>query len=271
MPKTLLIICLIFTPLFALSQSAKVDVRHRPPEMSIVNNKYYGPLIDIIVLLLAEEQIEPIWLNVPWPRTLLRSQLGKVDIVPRHSLTSDREKYLLPMLLGYEQRNVRYLFGPHIKNISQYHTLKQLRRLNFGLLRGSYYGPFVESIDTKNSTIFTNNIEQLMSLLLIGRIDVMPIQNLIWAENSFLQVKDKFKGKNYQLSEINETFFSGKYISIPKLSPLSSKFHAINCKLYQLRISGAIDSMYHEYVIKPYIQIFDNDESQLQKQSCNEK
>ncbi len=101
-------------------------MRHRPPEMSIVNGKYYGPIIDIIELLLSDAKVEPQWLNIPWPRTLLRAQNGIVDLIPRHSMTSDREKYLLPMLLGYEKRHVRYLFGPHINNVSKYQTLKYI-------------------------------------------------------------------------------------------------------------------------------------------------
>lgn len=262
---------LLFYASAAISHAVQVDMRHRPPEMSIVNGKYYGPIIDVIESLLSDEKVELQWVNVPWPRTLLRAQNGRVDLIPRHSMTSDREKYLLPMLLGYEQRHVRYLFGPHIKNVSKYQTLKQLKKLKFGLLRGSYYGPFIENIDAKKSTIFTNDIEQLMSILLAGRIDVMPIQNLTWAENAFQNVKPSFHGLNYQLANFKESFFSGKYISIPKLSPLTAKYHQLNCKLFQLRKSGMIDTIYQQYSIPAYIQIFDNKESERQEASCVNK
>ncbi|MCJ8297251.1 MAG: hypothetical protein MJK15_22890, partial [Colwellia sp.] len=65
-----------------------------------------------------------------------------------------------------------------------------------------------------------------------------------------------------------ETFVSAKYISIPKSSPLAARFHQLNCKLFKLRNDGTIDSFYQEYAITPYIQIFENEESQQQLASC---
>ncbi|WP_197061264.1 substrate-binding periplasmic protein [Colwellia psychrerythraea] len=246
----------------------QIDIRHRPPEMSIVDKKYSGPLIDIINLLLIDADLEAQWLVVPWPRTLLRAKLGQVDIIPRHSMTPERKEYLLPMLLGYEQRSVHYLLSPHLKNIEQYESPQNFSDLIFGLLRGSYYGPYIESINTNISTVFTHDINQLMSLLLSGRIDVMPIQNLNWAKSAYQKVKDKHLGQHYKIAGFKESFMSGKYISIPKSSPLANRFHQLNCKLFKLRNSGAINSFYQEHGITPYIQIVDNKESQQQLNSC---
>jgi len=259
----------LFTLSFcSLSEQVKVDLRHRPPEMSVINENHSGPIIDIIEILLKEADLEPQWLNVPWARTLLRAKLGQVDIIPRHSMTPEREKYLLPMLIGYEQRTIHYLLSPNIKNIDEYQSPKQFGSLIFGLLRGSYYGPYVKSIDSNISTVFTNDINQLMSLLLTGRIDIMPIQNLKWAEAAYQKVKDKHPGKHYQTTSFQESFVSGKYFSIPKTSPLAVYFHQLNCKLFKLRNAGTIDKLYQEYLIPTYIQIFDNNESQQQLDSC---
>jgi polar amino acid transport system substrate-binding protein len=183
-------------------------------------------------------------------------------------MTPDREKYLLPMLLGYEQRNVHYLLSPTIKNIEQYQSPTQFGSLIFGLLRGSYYGPYIKNIDTKVSTVFTNDIDQLMSLLLSGRIDIMPIQNLKWAEVAFDKVKHQHPDKNYQVAGFKESFFSVKYLSIPKSSPLTGKYHQLNCKLFKMRDAGTIDNLYQQYLIPPYIQFFDNNESLQQLDSC---
>lgn len=262
--------CLLFLPLNSLAEpvQVQVDIRHRPPEMSIIDGKYYGPLIDIIDLLLLESKLEPQWLVVPWPRTLLRAKLGQVDIIPRHSMTLERKKFLLPMLIGYEQRSVHYLLSPSIQDIDQYQSPKQFSNLIFGLLRGSYYGPYIENIQSKVSTVFTHDIQQLMSLLLSGRIDIMPIQNLSWAKAAFHKVKHKHKAKMYQISSYKETFVSGKYISIPKSSPLATSFHRLNCQIFKLRNSGTIDSIYQDYDISPYLQILDNAESLEQVASC---
>lgn len=262
------ILCLLLLTPTVYSEPVQIDIRHRPPEMSIVDKKYYGPLIDIINLLLIDADLEPQWLEVPWPRTLLRAKLGQVDIIPRHSMTPERQEYLLPMLLGYEQRSIHYLLSPDIIDIELYQSPKQFGNLIFGLLRGSYYGPYIENINTKVSTVFTHDIKQLMSLLLSGRIDVMPIQDLNWAESAYQKVKHKHVGKHYKIAEFKESFISAKYISIPKNSPLSVKYHQLNCQLFKLRNAGTIDSLYQEHGIPPYIQIFDNKESQQQLASC---
>lgn len=47
--------------------------------MLIVDKKYYGPLTYIIKLLLIDADLEPQWLAIPWPRTLLRAKLDQVD------------------------------------------------------------------------------------------------------------------------------------------------------------------------------------------------
>jgi len=261
-------IAFLLLPINSLAEPARVDIRHRPPEMSIVEQNYSGPIIDIIDLLLADANIEPQWLSVPWARTLLRAKLGHVDIIPRHSMTPDREEYLLPMLLGYEQRNVHYLLSPSIKDIEPFQSPKEFGSLIFGLLRGSYYGPYINNIDTKISTVFTNDIDQLMSLLLSGRIDIMPIQNLKWAEVAFDKVKHQHPKKKYQIAGFKESFFSGKYLSIPKSSPLAGRYHQLNCKLFKLRHTGTIDKLYKQYLIPSYIQIFDNKESRQQLDSC---
>jgi|GEM_PF-1179365 len=268
MIKTFLV-CLLLLPFYTLSEKAFVDLRHRPAEITLSQDQFNGPIVDIIDILLSSEMIEPVWQNVPWPRTLARAKNGKVDIVPRHSLTLERREFLLPMLLGYEQRSVRYLLGPHLKDITKYKSIEQLSHLRFGLLRGSYYGPHTEKMMTKEMTAYAINIEQLMGQLLMGRIDVMPIQNLTWAEQAYNNIKSGFKNKKYQIAKFEESFISGKYISIPKMSPLNVRYHALNCKLFQLRNSGEIDAIYNEYKIPPYFQVFDNLESKQQEESCN--
>jgi polar amino acid transport system substrate-binding protein len=265
------VLLFVFFSLAVFAEPVLIDIRHRPPEMSIVNEQFYGPLKQVVTTLLFDSELEPICLPVPWPRTLQRAKMGKVDLIPRHSMTKERESFLLPMLLGYEQRSVRYLLGPHIKDISEYTSTEQFSSLTLGLLRGSYYGPFVENIDDMRNIVFVNDIKQLMSLLLVGRIDVMPIQNLVWAEKAFQQVKHNFSNKQYQLSDVKESFVSGKYISIAKSSLLSNQFHLLNCTLYNLRNSGVIDDIYQQHSVSPYIQLFDTKESLKQQESCINK
>jgi len=265
--KKISILLILLLPTIVFAQQVQVDVRHRPPEIVFTQNKPTGPVISIIDKLLVAIKAQPLWLNVPWPRTLMRAKNGQVDIIPRHSMTPEREKYLLPLLIGYEKRTLYYLFAPQIKNIEQYQSIKQLNKLYFGMLRGSYYGGSVENITSK-TVVYANNIDQLMGMLLAGRIDVMPIQNLVWAQRSYAKIKHEYDNVQYKLAEINKPFFSGKYISIPKRSQLKNHYHQLNCLLYQWRKSGKIDQIYVQYKITPYTQLFDTSESKKQARSC---
>ena len=113
--KKISILLILLLPTIVFAQQVQVDVRHRPPEIVFTQNKPTGPVISIIDKLLVAIKAQPLWLNVPWPRTLMRAKNGQVDIIPRHSMTPEREKYLLPLLIGYEKRTLYYLFVPQIK------------------------------------------------------------------------------------------------------------------------------------------------------------
>lgn len=129
------------------------------------------------------------WQEVPWARTLSRAIQGSVDIVPRHSLNLEREKYLSSMLIGFENRSVTFLLAPHLINIEPINSFEQLNNYSFGMLRGSFYSPSLENIRDKPATVYANSIEQLMGMLLKGRIDVLPMQNLVWAEKAFNELQ----------------------------------------------------------------------------------
>jgi len=253
---------------YGLCQQVHIDLRHRPPEIIIHKEQFSGPIIDIIDELMRSVDYSPQWANIPWPRTLIRAENGLSDIVPRHSMTPNREEFLLPMLLGFENRNVFFLLSPEIKNIDQYQSVNDLDSLRFGLLNGSYYGPYIATKNTDTRTIFLNKVDQLLSMLLSGRIDVMPIQNMDWAEASYREINNKFEKKHYQVAPIKESFVNGIYISIPKLSSISKKYHKLNCTLFQWRKSGKINNIYQKNKIEPYLQLFKNSASIKQSRSC---
>lgn len=263
------IICLaiaLFQSGTLLAESFRVDVRHRPPEMIIEADNVSGPVIDIIERILTQHGFLPQWQVVPWPRSLANAKLDQVDLLPRHSMNSRRDKFLSPLLLGFENREVNYLVSPLLnKSITK---SADLNGLVVGLLRSSFYGSTVSNLNDQTPIIYTNSIDQLVELLVRGRIDVAPIQNIEWAEQAYQHmILDKYHEK-YKVAEFKEHFISGKYLSIPKASNKIGWFNKLNCSLFELRKNKTIDQIYKKYGIEPYKQDFEHPQSIKQQNSC---
>lgn len=270
MSKITLLFCIAVFANISMAASVTVDMRHRPPEMIVSGKDVSGPVKDLIEAMFVGTDATFDWQIVPWPRTLSRAIKGTVDVVPRHSMNAERELYLLPMLMGFEDRHVLYLMSPKYKNPQLYDSLESMANLNFGLLRGSYYSEAIEKIKDQPNAMYANSIEQLMRLLLKERIDVLPIQNITWAEKAFEKVSKDHPSKKYVVAKYQDDFVSGKYISISKNSRLSAYFNQLNCSLYKLRKSGKVDEIYSKYNVPPYVQVFDHPESIAQKKNCLE-
>jgi len=266
--KNQLFITCIYLSSVVNAQQVFIDVRHRPPEIVVKNAQVSGPIREIIERLFSKKKVELNWQSVPWPRTMSRAINGKVDIIPRHSLNREREQFLLPMLIGFEQRQITFLLAPTLLNTTEMQTLSQFKGLIFGFLRKSYYSRSLDTMHNDSNIVYANSIEQLMEMLLAGRIDILPIQNITWAEEAYEKVRGKHPNKYYTVAPYKENFISGKYISIPKASNSSKFYHEFNCLLFNMRKSGTIDNIYRRFSIPVYLQLFDKIESKTQQASC---
>lgn len=246
-----------------------VDMRHRPPEIMVKDNQYSGPIKEVIETLADKNNLTVKWQNVPWPRTLIRAKSGTVDIVPRHSLTEERRRFLLPMLLGFEKRQVYYLLAPKYSEVGRYLKFKNFSGMTFGLLRGSYYSDVIAAMPkNRNNVVYANNIEQLLSLLLLNRIDVLPTQNISWIKHAYQSVGEKYD-LQFKIAPYKDEFLSGKYISVSKSSAFSSQYHNFNCDLFKMRKAGVIEKIYTNYGVTPYVQDFSHSLSKEQERSCS--
>ncbi len=250
------------------ANSVVVDFRHRPPEMEVMGQVSSGPIKQLIDEFLKQHNLVADFQLVPWPRTINRAQKGQVDLLPRHSMNRARESYLLPMLMGYEERKVVYLLSPKIKNSERYSSLAALSQLKFGVLRNSFYSETL-SVALENKQVFeANSTEQLMHLLLKGRIDVLPIQNIAWANSAFDRIRSQFKNVTYHIAPYGERSLAAKYISLSKYSEFAYLYQDLNCTLFKMRKSGQIDRIYQQYQVGAYKQEFDLPESIAQEKSC---
>lgn len=253
-----------------LTNELVVDMRHRPPEIIISDDAFSGPIKHIISSIAERHNLTISWQEVPWPRTLDRAKKGNTDIIPRHSLTDERKNYLMPMLLGFEKRQVHYLLAPQHAEPHTYTQFTDFNELTFGLLRGSFYSDNIVSMQKDENVVYATNIEQLMSLLLKNRIDVLPIQNISWAESAYNNIKRKHKPM-YKVAEYREEFLSGKFISMSKKSTFKNQFHDFNCDLYQMRANGKVNEVYSRFNIQPYVQDLTHPLSKQQQLSCTTK
>lgn len=237
--------------------------------MVVEEGRFTGPVIDVISHIGEVENLDLVFREVPWPRSLMSAKLGQVDLLPRHSMNPDREKYLAPILLGFENRVVNYLLSPKLK--SQVFEFNDLKPLVIGMLRGSFYGKELLKLNEDATIVYSNSIEQLLQMLSAGRVDVVPIQNLSWAENAFQKLSEQENIDKYVIAEFKEEFLSGKYLSIPKRSGFLKRYHAINCTVFRMRKNKIMDSIYIRHGVLPFYQHFEHAQSLKQEASCKIK
>lgn len=234
--------------------------------MVVEDGRFDGPVIDVLNYIGELENLDLVFREVPWPRSLMNAKLGQVDLLPRHSMNPDREKYLAPILLGFENRVVNYLLSPKLK--VQVFEFNDLKPLVIGMLRGSFYGKELLKLNEDATIVYTNSIEQLLQMLSAGRVDVVPIQNLSWAENAYQKLSEQENIEKYVIADFKEEFLSGKYLSIPKRSKFFKRYHSINCTVFRMRKNKIMDSIYIRHGVLPFYQHFEHAQSLKQEASC---
>jgi len=227
-------------------------VRNRPPALVIKNETFSGPVLDIIELSLVRQGHKITWLNVPWARTLkMAKERGNVDILPRHSMTAKRYDYLLPIIYGHRKRKLVY-FSRKDSDI-KISKFEDLQKYSIGQLRGSFYSQKQDKSDLFER-IEVNNLEQLVAMLLRGRIDIVVISEAQGNVDHFS------KNKLFQRLDYNEIFLNGRYFSIPKHSPLAKFYDDIRKEVSHMRKSNEITDIFSKYNLEAPIQVGLNEE-----------
>jgi len=227
-------------------------VRNRPPALVIKNETFSGPVLEIIELSLKRQGHKITWLNVPWARTLkMAKEGGNVDILPRHSMTSERYDYLLPIVYGHRKRKLFY-FSRKDSDI-KISSFEDLHKYSIGQLRGSFYSQKQDKSDLIER-IEVNNLEQLIVMLLRGRIDIVVISE---AQGN---IEHFSKNENFQRLDYNEIFLNGRYFSIPKHSSLAEFYDDIHKEVSRMRKSNEIADIFSKYNLEAPIQVGSNEE-----------
>jgi len=238
----------------------KIDFRQRPPDLFKEEGIIQGPIVDLTNTLLDKYNLSVKWAEAPWPRTLHDSESGKVDLLLRVSMNKHRSEFLMPILIGYEEREIHFLVSNQLAG--KISKMSEIKNLRLGLLRHSFYSEKVETLSLNNNVVYTNEMSKLLQLLDRDRVDVVPVYGEYYNDLERLH--------NHKIIEASfiEKFTHARYLAIPKESFAVKYYHQMNCDMYHLRTNGTVTKLYENYGAMPYLQLLDSKESLLQKESC---
>lgn len=234
-----------------LADTFTAHCRDRPPV--IITNKTSscsGALPDILKIALGRIGHNIEWKTVPWPRSKIEAKKGKVDILLGHSLTTDRRKFLLPILYGQKVRKLSFYMSPKASAI-KVKSEKDLKKYTIGVLRGSFYGPRFNRMSHQNIQQL-ENIKQMISMLIHGRIDLVAVRSTYGNI-----IKNKLEQIGAKPVAYFEEFLNGRYISIPKKSTKMKHYKALSREILKMRKSGEISWIFKYYKISSPKQIIE--------------
>lgn len=235
----------------------KADFRVVAPDMVYFNNQPAGPIKELVELAIKRAGHSISWQAIPWKRTQHRAELGKVDLLVRHSMNEKRREYLKPILMGYQKRQVTFLTAPN-KDI-RIHQFDDLKKYTTGQIRGYFYAPKYNNAHNLKKLNF-NDYQQLGRVLEVGRVDAIIINSDSKHDLEMLLAIPGVKVAPYEM-----TFLNGRYSSIPINSPAEKYFKEVNAEFFRLRQSGEMTKILNQYGAKPFEQDFTTLESQSQE------
>ncbi|MCL9780683.1 transporter substrate-binding domain-containing protein [Vibrio sp. S4M6] len=241
----LLLLSLVFIVNIANAETFVAHCRDRAPELvPTADGGCEGPIAEIIEVAVGKLGHNVDWKTAPWARTIKVAETGGVDIVPRHSMNEERKAFLHPTLYGYQTRNVYYVISP--KSTVEIKSMDDLSGLKIGALRGSYYSKNFNENNALTKKLYKDT-DQIVQVLGAGRVDV-AITSSSHGIDQLMAIPGVRK------AEYIDTFYNGRFISIPKQSSMA-KYHPEFIKVVNdMRTNGEIDSIFEKYNLKPLVQ-----------------
>lgn len=205
--SVILMICITATlSNYVLAKDFVAHCRDYPPDLYFQNDKCLGAVPELVNDIFNELGHNIIWIKAPWLRSLKDAKEGRVDILIRHSMTPEREKFLAPIKYEDRVRKLSFFKSPALK--SDITSYDDLQKVVVGAIHGVFYSPKFARMD-KRRVIFVEETAQLVSMLALNRIDI--------AVSSESHNREMYEGK-FEKSHFTETFYNPHYISIPKNS-----------------------------------------------------
>ncbi len=215
--------------------------RDRAPLIVVEPGGCSGPGADVISLAIEKLGHQVVWMDVPWARTITVAREGEVDLIPLHSMDEEREKFLDPILLGFNER-VLYFFK-RADNPLVVASVDDLKGISIGALRGSFYSEQFNALMDDLSINYVTNSEQIIQMLKAGRIDL--------AVTSELHGMESFK-QGSALVEVpyREVTLNGRFFSVPRSSENHGYIDELRAVIDSMRLSGEIITIFERHGVE---------------------
>ena len=239
----------------------KAHFRHVPPDMTYIDNVPAGPIREIIDLAVTHAGHTVVWKTVPWKRTQKVALQGKTDLLVRHSMNGERQRYLSPIINGHQIREVIFITAPNIKVVID--SFEDLQKYTIGQHRGYLYAPQFDQADNLKREI-ANEHRQLVQMLKRGRVDAVVMTTDLKGDIELLLAVEGAKISTYRM-----LFANKRFCSIPVNSPAIAYFDQISTEIFKLRRSGEMSDIMKKHGAEPYLQDFTTPESKAQEALIN--
>ena len=236
--------------LLALSANARAEdirgeFRARPPEMTIENGKFAGPIKDVIEQAVGIAGLTISWSEVPFARSLKELQDGEPVLVPRFNRTPDREAYSLYLgPIAVQKRQV--LFAVHKGDEARIKSYADLAALSIGTKRGTVY------FDKFDNDKTLHKFEGADDQALIGPMRAGHQDAAIVIDRSAFEEAAKSAGwSDYAWADWKLDIEQANYYGVSKSGPLAAKAAAIDAALKAMTADGRVRKIYEKYHLDP--------------------
>lgn len=139
-----------------------------PPYLIVSNGTMRGLDLDLLKQLTERVPFRVQYQAMPWSRSLVQMQQGKVDIMTSLARRPEREKFIYYIEPPYSVCSTVF-YAPGGKG-SSVRTYEDLRGKRLGFVLGSVYFPQFDQDQTLSKTGVATE-EQLIKMILAGRLD----------------------------------------------------------------------------------------------------
>lgn len=244
--QILLVFLISALPIRVMADTLTAYCRDYPPELFFDKGRCVGAVPDLATDIFVKLGHDIIWIQQPpLGRSVWQAKQGKIDLLIRHSLTSERKMFLHPVQYASPTRSVFFYKSPKFK--SDVDSYEALKKVNVGAIRNIFYSPSFSTLDSK-TLILVDKTEQLLAMLDLGRIDVA-----VTSASHHIELFDA----RFEKVSLEDSFINPMYLSIPKKSK-AAKYHAeVSALMLKYRKSGKVDQYFEKYGLPAPEQIFD--------------
>lgn len=229
----------------AKAEDIQGHFRPRPPEMTIENGKFSGPIKDVIEEALQKAGLTITWSDVPFARSLKQLQDGDSILVPRYNRTPDREAYSLFLgPIAVQKRQIR--FAVRQGDEHRIKSYADLAPLSVGVKRGTAY---FDQFD-KDKALHKEEAVDDQNLLLPLRAGHQDAAIVI-DQTAFESAAKAMGWGGYAWADWKVDIEQGNYYGIAKSGPFAAKAPAIDAALKAMVDDGRVKAIYAKYGLDP--------------------